>query len=393
MTYALLTVHANLVVFAVLLACACLTSAWKVNLPLPMSNGCTLSMSYAADLMALILIGPAPATIIAVAGAWTQCTINVKQPYPWYRTAFSMSAEALTMAATSAVYTALAGDGPLPPLADVPRGVVGAITTYFMVNSAIVAVPIALCTRRTVWRVWHDDFLWSVPSFIVAGTAGAAAAVVIQRGGAWFAILAVAPVYLTYRTYQVFLRRIEDERRHVIETQRLHTEAVEALALAKQAEQALAHEKERLAVTLRSIGDGVIATDLDGRVRLLNNVAEALTGWTQAEAQGQRLEDVFQPANRRHGAAATTRSTRSRGSRCRRGSAGAPFSSRAICPSGPSRRSPRPCATRADAAWAWSWRSGTSRRRFTCATSGRRRSASRCWACSPAASRTTSTTS
>jgi len=302
MTYALLTVHANLIVFAILLACACLTSAWKVNLPLPMSNGCTLSMSYAADLMALILIGPAPATIIAVAGAWTQCTINVKQPYPWYRTAFSMSAEALTMAATSAVYTALAGDGALPPLADVPRGVVGAITTYFMVNSAIVAVPIALCTRRTVWRVWHDDFLWSVPSFIVAGTAGAAAAVVIQRGGAWFAILAVAPVYLTYRTYQVFLRRIEDERRHVIETQRLHTEAVEALALAKQAEQALAHEKERLAVTLRSIGDGVIATDLDGRVRLLNNVAEALTGWTQAEAQGQRLEDVFQtcePSTRR----------------------------------------------------------------------------------------------
>ena len=52
--------------FAILLVSACLTSAWKVNLPLPMSNGCTLSMSYAADLMALILLGPAPATLVAV---------------------------------------------------------------------------------------------------------------------------------------------------------------------------------------------------------------------------------------------------------------------------------------------------------------------------------------
>jgi PAS domain S-box-containing protein len=142
--------------------------------------------------------------------------------------------------------------------------------------------------------VWHDDFLWSVPSFIVAGTAGAVAAVVIQRGGQWVAILAVAPVYLTYLTYQVFLRRIEDERRHVIETERLHAEAVEALAVAKQAEQALAQEKERLAVTLRSIGDGVIATDLEGRLLLINNAAEALTGWTQANALGRDLPDVFQ---------------------------------------------------------------------------------------------------
>ncbi len=61
----------------------------------------------------------------------------------------------------------------------------------------------------------------------------------------------------------------------------------------KETERALADEKERLDVTLRSIGDGVIATDAEGRVQLLNTVAETLTGWTQAEAQGQPLSRVF----------------------------------------------------------------------------------------------------
>jgi PAS domain S-box-containing protein len=44
---------------------------------------------------------------------------------------------------------------------------------------------------------------------------------------------------------------------------------------------------------LRSIGDGVIATDLDGRILLINNVAETLTGWTQTDALGRPLRDVF----------------------------------------------------------------------------------------------------
>ena len=61
----------------------------------------------------------------------------------------------------------------------------------------------------------------------------------------------------------------------------------------KEAEDALAAEKERLAVTLRSIGDGVIATDTEGRINLINKQAEELTGWTQSESMGQPLNTVF----------------------------------------------------------------------------------------------------
>ena len=55
----------------------------------------------------------------------------------------------------------------------------------------------------------------------------------------------------------------------------------------------VAAEREQLAVTLRSIGDGVITTDINGNVVLINKVAERLTGWKQAEARGRPIKDVF----------------------------------------------------------------------------------------------------
>ncbi len=61
----------------------------------------------------------------------------------------------------------------------------------------------------------------------------------------------------------------------------------------KEAEAALAREKERLAVTLDSIGDGVITTDTEGRVVMLNPIAENLTGWRSDEACGKPLDEVF----------------------------------------------------------------------------------------------------
>ncbi len=61
----------------------------------------------------------------------------------------------------------------------------------------------------------------------------------------------------------------------------------------KEAEEKLAEQKERLDVTLRSIGDGVITTDTGGRVVLLNRAAEELTGWSQEEAIGRLLAEVF----------------------------------------------------------------------------------------------------
>jgi PAS domain S-box-containing protein len=81
------------------------------------------------------------------------------------------------------------------------------------------------------------------------------------------------------------------------EEDRLRTVALrnaQSILLARQrAEAALRKQTEWLQVTLASIGDAVISTDAEGRVTFMNAVAEALTGWPQAEALGRPLPEVF----------------------------------------------------------------------------------------------------
>jgi diguanylate cyclase (GGDEF)-like protein/PAS domain S-box-containing protein len=60
----------------------------------------------------------------------------------------------------------------------------------------------------------------------------------------------------------------------------------------RKAETELANEKELLKVTLESIGDAVIATDIHGQITLLNEIAEQLTGWNQEEALGKPLDRI-----------------------------------------------------------------------------------------------------
>lgn len=68
---------------------------------------------------------------------------------------------------------------------------------------------------------------------------------------------------------------------------------IEDITERKLAEDAVLTEKERLHVTLRSIGDGVITTDTDSKITLMNKIAEDLTGWTLQDAIGKHLDEVF----------------------------------------------------------------------------------------------------
>ncbi len=79
----------------------------------------------------------------------------------------------------------------------------------------------------------------------------------------------------------------------MVDQQKLYAAMVRDVTERKRFEQEIAAEKESLAVTLRSIGDGVITTDVQGKVVMINNAGETLTGWSSREAIGQPLKAVF----------------------------------------------------------------------------------------------------
>ncbi len=218
--------------FLALLLMSNVTSAFKVALLA--ASGSTLSVSYAVDFAALLLLGPIPTTIIAVSSAWSQCTFRMKQPTPLYRTFFSMASLAITVQAAGFAYEQLGGvPGLFTNSFTVAAALVGAATTYFLFNTILVSCAIALSTRQPIVESWNQNFLWSAPSYFVGAAVAFVTGVAVLNLGIWMGMLLIAlPVYFIYRTYRVYLGRIEDERRHVQEMSDLHLATIEALALA-----------------------------------------------------------------------------------------------------------------------------------------------------------------
>ena len=217
--------------FTLLLLISSITSMFKVNLPLSRQSS-TMSVSYAVDFASLLLLGPRDTMLVAAASAFSQCTFRIEEKNPTYRTLFSMASLIVTVQGAGAVHAWLGGVPGVVDLLTLPKALVGAATTYFLLNTLIVATAVTLSTRQPLVSVWRENFLWSAPSYFVGAGAAALAAWFVEISGQWLAPLAAAPLYLTYHTYKVYLGRIEDEQRHVRELGNLHLATIEALALA-----------------------------------------------------------------------------------------------------------------------------------------------------------------
>ena len=81
---------------------------------------------------------------------------------------------------------------------------------------------------------------------------------------------------------------------------------VRSMLRIKQVEKELRRQQEWFRVTLSSIGDGLIATDTNGQILFINDVAENLSGWTGDEAQGNSITEVFNVINEKTGARITS---------------------------------------------------------------------------------------
>jgi diguanylate cyclase (GGDEF)-like protein/putative nucleotidyltransferase with HDIG domain len=231
---ALFQLH-NVALFFVLLLFSSLASALKVNLPLT-TSGSTMSVSYAVDFASLLLLGADATMIVAATSAWSQCTFRTQTKSPAHRTLFSMASLVLTVKATGLVYTWLGGPPPGEQfswqIAQIAKPLLGAATTYFICNTIFIATAISLSSEQPVLRVWNENFLWSAPSYFVGAAAALGTAILVERGGYWMAVLFACPPYLIYRTYKIYMARIQDQQRHVQQVSDLHLATIEALALA-----------------------------------------------------------------------------------------------------------------------------------------------------------------
>ena len=101
-------------------------------------------------------------------------------------------------------------------------------------------------------------------------------------------LLAISFAYLIYRESR---HRVND----IVHRETQHLLGIEEKLNKQLLQTTIAAEisEEKLAITLNSIGDAVIATDAEGRVTLLNPLAQRLTGWTLAEAIQRPIEEIF----------------------------------------------------------------------------------------------------
>ena len=81
-----------------------------------------------------------------------------------------------------------------------------------------------------------------------------------------------------------------------VDGQKLFVAMIRDVTEQKRFEREIASDKESLAVTLRAIGDGVITTDVKGKIIMINKAGEELTGWNSSDAIGQQLKTVFNVA-------------------------------------------------------------------------------------------------
>jgi diguanylate cyclase (GGDEF)-like protein/PAS domain S-box-containing protein len=244
----------NPILFATLLAASALASSLRLRVPLGASSS-NLSVSYSVDFAALLLIGTELTMVVAGVSAWLQSAVGHDRRNPafrMFRTFFNAAALILTVKAAGLVFQYLGGqNGSLDlSLREIAKPLVASALVYYLVNTSIVATAIALANRKSVWSVWQSNFLWTAPSYYVGAGAAVASALLWQTQQWWLLPFAAAPVYLMFRSYQMYVDRLASEERHKEEVLRLHGDALAALEAARQSE-------ERYALAAAGSNDGL----------------------------------------------------------------------------------------------------------------------------------------
>ncbi len=208
---------------------ALFASGLKVQLP-----GVTGTMSV---IFLFILIGIhelsfAQTLVMSCLGTAIQCFWAAKRKPRIEQVLFNVGSMASAVGAAWYVYHSQLAD-----LLDrnLPLMLVAASSTFFLMNTVPVACVISLTEHKTLRRVWSECYFWSFPYYLV-GAAIAGFVSLLNRYAGWQTSLLVLPViYLIFRSYRLYLSRLEGETKHVEQMASLHLRTIEALALAIEA--------------------------------------------------------------------------------------------------------------------------------------------------------------
>ncbi|MCU1303867.1 MAG: diguanylate cyclase and metal dependent phosphohydrolase [Candidatus Sulfotelmatobacter sp.] len=248
--------------FVCYLVAALLASSFKVSLP---GIEGTLSMNFLFTLIGILEMGLPETLLIGLAGTLAQSYWRTSRRLKPEQLAFNLSQVTICSAAAYGAYRFISiyflhGPGPLALMA--------AAITHFVVGTGAMAAIIGLTEDKPIKKVWTDSYLWLFPYYLV-GAAIAGFVSFLNRHIGWQAsLLVLPPIYLLYRSYRLYLGKLEAEKQHAEKVSGLHLRTIEALALAIEAkDQTTGDHLQRVRI---------YAMELARELRLTEDETEAL---------------------------------------------------------------------------------------------------------------------
>jgi putative nucleotidyltransferase with HDIG domain len=215
--------------FSCYLIAALLASSLKVSLP---GIEGTLSVNFLFTLLGILELSLPQTLVIGLASTLAQFYWKPARRVKLVQLIFNLSQVTVSSAVAYGAYKlvviyVLHAPGPLALLV--------AAITHFGCNTAAMSTIIGLTEDKPIPKVWTASYLWSFPYYMV-GAAAAGLVHFLNRHIGWqSSLLILPPIYLMYRSYRLYLGKLETEKKHAEQVSSLHLRTIEALALAIEA--------------------------------------------------------------------------------------------------------------------------------------------------------------
>src|ERR1022692_3557747 len=217
------------------LAVALLASSLKIKLP--GING-TMSVNFLFILLGVLEMSFGETLVIGFAAVLVQSYWKSSNLKPIH-VLFNLSQLPVGTAASYGVSKLVTTHG-LPRNA--PLALLLVAITYFAFNTLAMATIIRLTKNKPVLKVWSETYFWSFPYYLVGAAITGLVSFLNRHIGWQSSLLVLPPVYLMYRSYRLYLGKLEDETRHAEQVSNLHLRTIESLALAIEAKDHTTHD-------------------------------------------------------------------------------------------------------------------------------------------------------